>query len=213
MWMVSRIRLSVLVAFASFLIFLPATLSLLYVRAFGVSVVKRDAWSMVPLFDRWSSGTLQLSDFFVQHFEHRSTFPEIAMLLLGIATKYNNVAEMYLIQICLLATVVILLLVFRTYSNSSLGLFLFVPISVLIFGLRQYANTLFGYQINFAFVQTFGVLTLFLLYVAGYKKFKKTAFIAALMSATVATYSVVQGLLVWPAGLLQLAIVSLVLLR
>jgi len=80
------------------LILLPAALGFLYVRAFGVSVVQRDAWSMVPLFDKWSAGTLQISDFFVQHFEHRSAFPEVAMLLLGIATKYDNVAEMYVIQ-------------------------------------------------------------------------------------------------------------------
>ena len=97
------------------LILLPAALGFLYVRAFGVSVVQRDAWSMVPLFDKWSTGTLQVSDFFVQHFEHRSTFPEVAMLLLGTATKYDNVAEMYLIQVCLLVTLVVLLLAFRSW--------------------------------------------------------------------------------------------------
>ena len=159
---------------------------------------------MVPLFDRWASGTLQVSDFFVQHFEHKSTFPEIAYLLLGIVTKYDNVAEMYLIQVCLLVTLVVLLLAFRANNKSSLGLFLFVPVSLLIFSFRQEANMLFGYQINFAFVVAFGVLTLFLLYVLGHTRFKKTAFAVALVSATVATYSIVPGLLVWPVGLLQL---------
>lgn len=182
---------------------------MLYVRAFGVSVVQRDAWSMVPLFDRWASGTLQVSDFFVQHFEHKSTFPEIAYLLLGIATKYNNVAEMYGIQVCLLVTLVVLLLAFRANNNSSLGLFLFVPVSLLIFSFRQEANMLFGYQLNFAFVVVFGVLTLFLLCVLGHSRFKKSAFAAALVSATVATYSIVPGLLVWPAGLLQLFLSTL----
>jgi glucan phosphoethanolaminetransferase (alkaline phosphatase superfamily) len=94
----------------------------------------------------------------------------------------------------------------RAGIRSSWGLFLFVPISLLIFSFRQEANMLFGYQINFAFVVTFGVLTLFLLYVVGHKSFKKSAFVAALVSATVATYSVVQGMLVWPVGLLQLFI-------
>jgi len=191
------------------LILMPAALGFLYVRAFGVSVVQRDAWSMVPLFDRWSAGTLQISDFFVQHFEHRSTFPEVTMLLLGIATKYDNVAEMYVIQACLLVTLIVLLLAFRSNCGSSLGLFLFIPVSLLIFSFRQEANMLFGYQINFAFVVTFGVLTLFLLYVVGHRSFKKSAFVAALVSATVASYSIVGGLLVWPAGLLQLFIVPL----
>ena len=188
------------------LILLPAVLGVLYVRAFGVSVVQRDAWSMVPLFDRWFSGTLQVSDFFVQHFQHKSTFPELAMLLLGIITKYNNVAEMYLIQACLLATLIVLFLVFRVDVKSPLELLLFVPISLLVFSFRQHSNMLFGYQINFAFVITFGVLALFLLYVSGRTRFKNLAFVASMMSATVATYSIVGGLLVWLAGLLQLFI-------
>jgi hypothetical protein len=149
------------------LILLPAAFGVLYVRAFGVSVVQRDAWSMVPLFDRWVSGKLQVSDFFVQHFEHRSTFPEIIELLLGIITKYNNVAEMYLIQAYLIVTLVVLLLAFRdslkrASIRSPWGLFLFVPISLLIFSFRQESNMLFGYQINFAFVVTFGVLSTFM---------------------------------------------------
>jgi hypothetical protein len=175
------------------LILLPAVSGFLYVRAFGVSVVRRDAWSMVPLFDRWFSGKLQVSDFFVQHFEHRSTFPEVAMLLLGILTKYDNVAEMYVIQLCLLFTLVVLLVAFRANIKSSWGLLLFVPISLLLFSFSQNANMLFGYQINFAFVVTFGVLTLFLLFVVGHSNFKKSAFVVALVSATVATFSIVGG--------------------
>jgi hypothetical protein len=188
------------------LILLPAVLGVLYVRAFGVSVVQRDAWSMVPLFHRWSSGTLQVSDFFVQHFEHRSTFPEIAMLLLGIITKYNNVAEMYLIQACLLVTLIVLFIAFRGDIKSPLELLLFVPISLLVFSFKQHHNMLFGYQINFAFAETFGVLALFLLYIMGHVRFQRSAYIAALASATVASYSIVAGLLAWPAGLLQLFI-------
>jgi hypothetical protein len=196
------------------LILLPAALGILYVHLFGVSVVRRDAWTMVPIFERWSSGTLQVSDFFVQHFEHRSAFPELVMLLLGIATRYNNVGEMYIIQICFLVTLVILLLAFRADLKKAnvepaLGLLLFVPVSLLVFSLRQSEVMLFGYQINFAFVVTFGVLAFFLLYLVGDRSFKKTAFVGALASATIATYSVVQGLLVWPVGLLELLILPL----
>ncbi|MCA1728147.1 MAG: hypothetical protein LC751_01655 [Actinobacteria bacterium] len=79
------------------LILLPAALAFLYMRAFGVSVVFSDAWSMVPPFDKWSSVTLQLSDLFRQHNEHRMFFLESVELLLGNLTNYDNVTEMYLI--------------------------------------------------------------------------------------------------------------------
>lgn len=187
------------------LILAPAALGALYVRAFGVSVVFGDAWSVVLLFEKWFSGTLQVSDLFRQHNEHRVFFPQSVELLLGSITKYDNVAEMYLIQICLLVTLVILLLAFRDNIKSA-WLLLFVPVSFLVFSFRQYENMLWGYQISFAFAQTFGVLALFFLYVLGRRSFKKLAFAAALASATVASFSVLQSLFVWPAGLLQLLI-------
>ena len=195
------------IGFVSYLfILLPAALGVLYVRAFGVSVVKGDAWSIVRLFDMWSSGTLGVSDLYRQHNEHRMFFPEGVELLLGSITNYDNVVEMYLIQICLLVTLVVLFLVFRDNIRSAAGLLLFVPVAFLVFSFRQYENMLFGYQINFAFAQTLGVLALFLLYVLGRKSFEKLSFAAALVSATVASFSILQGLFVWPAGLLRLLI-------
>ena len=183
-------------------ILLPAVFALLYVRAFGVSVVFADAWSMVRLFDKWDSGTLLISDLFAPHNEHRMFFPKGVELLLGIVTKYDTLAEMYLIQGCFLVTLVILFLAFR--SNAKPWPLLFVPISLLVFSFRQYENMLFGFQVNFAFTQTFGVLALFLLHILGRGRFKRLTFVAALGSATVASFSTAQGLFVWPVGLLQL---------
>ena len=192
------------------LILLPAVFSLLYVHAFGVSVVFSDAWSMVPLFDKLSSGTLQLSDLFNQHNEHRMFFPGGVELLLGSITRYDSVTEMYLIQVCYLATTGVLLLAFRGalrgYVVGSSWLLLFVPLSFLIFSFRQYENILFGYQINFALAQLFSVLALFMLCALGHGRFRKLAFAAALGSATIAAFSVLQGLFTWPVGLLQLLI-------
>ena len=192
--------------FSLLLILLPAAFGVLYVHTFGVSVVYGDAWSVVPLFDKWFSGTLQVSDLWSQHNAHRSFFPNIAYILLGVLTEYNKVAEMYLIQACLFVTLVVLLLAFiDNIRIRPLWLLLFVPVALLIFSLRQYKNMLNGYQINFAFTEMFGVLALFLLYLLAHRRsFRKLAFAAALASATVASYSVLAGLMVWPAGLLQL---------
>jgi len=187
------------------LVILPAAFGFLYVRAFGVNVVYTDAWSMVAFFKRWHSGRLSLSDLYAQHNEHRMFFPGGVELLMGVVTKYNNLAEMYLIEFCSVVTLGVLLLAFRR-TGTRVWPLLFVPVSLLVFSLRQFGNMLLGYQINFAFTQTFGVLTLFLLWVLGQGSRKRLAFVAALSSATVATFSTAQGLLVWPAGLLQLLI-------
>jgi hypothetical protein len=186
------------------LILLPAALSLLYVYSFGVSVVYDEAWVMVPLFGKLASGDLSIADLWVQHNEHRMLFPKGVELLLGSITKYDNVAEMYLIQGCFLTTLGILLLAFKQSIRTML--LFFIPISFLVFSLRQAGSMLFGFEMHFAFTQTFGVLSLFLLYVSGHSSLKKLAFVAALGSGTVASFSDAQGLFVWPAGVLQLII-------
>jgi hypothetical protein len=131
------------------------------------------------------------------------------MLLLGVITKYNVVAEMYLIWVCFLITVVVLLLAFRISIKSEPMLLFFIPVSILVFSLEQRLNFLHGWEVSFAFSVTFGVLALYLLYSLVHKRSKKFAFVASLGSATVACFSTTQGLFVWPAGLLQLFMLPL----
>ena len=188
------------------LVLIPAALPYLYVRAFGVNVVFADAWDMALVFRKFSSGRLTFADFYAQHNEHRMFFPKGAELLLGLLTRYNNVAEMYVVVSCFLVTAAVLLVAFR--REIGLPLIFFVPVALLIFSFRQYENMLFGFQISFAFTQTFGVLALYLLYSSSRDNFRAYAFAAALGSATIASFSTAQGLLVWPAGLLGLLLGS-----
>src|SRR5215208_3203567 len=188
------------------LVLIPAALPYLYVRAFGVNVVFADAWDMVLVFHKFSSGRLAFADLYAQHNEHRMFFPRRVELLLGLLTRYNNVAEMYLIVSCFLVTAAVLLVAFC--REIGLPLIFFVPVALLIFSFRQYENMLFGFQISFAFTQTFGVLALYLLYSSSRHNFRVHAFVAALGSATIASFSTAQGLLVWPAGLLGLLLGS-----
>ena len=187
------------------LVLIPAALPYLYVRAFGVNVVFADAWDMVLVFHKFFSGRLTFADLYAQHNEHRMFFPKGAELLLGLLTRYNNVAEMYVVVSCFLITAVVLLVAFR--REIGLPLIFFVPVALLIFSFRQYENMLFGFQISFAFTQTFGVLALYLLS-SSRGNFGAYAFAAALGSATIASFSTAQGLLVWPAGLLGLLLGS-----
>jgi hypothetical protein len=192
------------------LVLLPALLGFLYVRSFGVNLVYSDSWALVTSFAKFSSGTLSLSDLLVLHQEHWILFPHIAMLLLGTVTEWNSVAEMYLTQILLVGTLVCFLLVFRDSIKSSpafksaLFPLSMIPVSLLVFSFVQHQNMLGGFGVTFVFAQTFGVLALYLLYVLRYDRLRTVVFVAALGSATVASFSSVPGLCVWPAGLLLL---------
>lgn len=183
------------------LVFLPAVLAFLYVYRFGVNVVWRDQWTIVNHFASHAGGNLGFWQFWAEHNEHRILFPRLAMFGLGLLTDYDARAEMYLILACFLVTLVALLLVFRRGSRDTLLFFL--PVAFLVFSLRQYGNMLWGFQLTFAFVQVFGVLTLCSLYLLGRGRLRLLAFPAAVASGMVASLSAAQGLLVWPVGFVQ----------
>ena len=175
---------------------------------YGVNVFFSDGWAVVDVLRGWYSGTLSLPEFFdrSQYNEHRYFFPYVTMLVLGSVTRFNAISEMYLIQGCIIVSLVTIFVVFRdSIGNRAMLLApLFIPISLLLFSLRQYENMLWGNQITFAFVQVFSVLAFYFIYTSGKGTFWKVSFTAALMSATVATYSAAQGLVVWPVGLGQI---------
>lgn len=194
-------------------ILLPFGAAVFYVHLFGVNVFFADEWSFVPLVQKLDSDTLTLWDLFAHENEHIRFFPWVVMLLLGTLTRYDTIPLMYLVQICLLATSIVLFFAFRRDLKHQpvLSTFLFVPIPFLVFSLRHFENMLWGYQISFAFSQTFAVLALYLIYAAQNKDSGKlisllSPFVLALVGATVASFSAIQGLLVWPAGILQLLI-------
>lgn len=189
------------------LVLLPVALGFTYVRLFGVDVPHYDTWSMVPLFEKLSSGTLTVRDLFAQHNEHRIFFPRVAMLLLGTVTAFDNVAIMYLIQVCLLATSIALLLAFK--SSIKANLLFFAPIPFLVFTWGQIWNMLQAFQITLVLAQTCAVLAFYLLYLSGYERLRKFAFPGALGSGTVASFSAAPGLLVWPVGFLQLLVLPI----
>jgi hypothetical protein len=173
-----------------------------YVRLYGVDVPYSDTWNMVPVFEKLSSGTLTLADLFAQQNEHRIFLPRVVLLLLGVATAFDTVVPLYLIQCCLLLTLVALFLAFRD-SVSANPLF-FVPVPFLVFGLGQYWNMVQAFQIALVFAQTFSVLALYLLYVSRREGLRRFSFPGALASATAGSLSAAPGLLAWPVGFLLL---------
>lgn len=79
------------------LVALPVAIGFSYVYLFGVNVVWRDEWHIVTLLHKLSSGTLTVLDLWEPHNVHRFFFPRVAILLLAVLTKWNTIAEMYLI--------------------------------------------------------------------------------------------------------------------
>ena len=187
---------------AALLLALPPILGLIYIKFFGVNAVFWDQWELVPLIEKMYTGSLNLSDLFSQHNEHRIFFPRIIMLILAYMTHYNNIAEMCFSWILSLAT---MLLIFRMYlldsGNSTRTLVKFIPVAWLLFSFRQYENILWGWQIQIYLCILGFVASIYML-----EKVDKVDIniLLAAFFGVISSFSFINGLLVWPIGLVYL---------
>ena len=178
---------------------LPAFIALAYIHAYGVNVVFWDEFQMVPLFERYYQGTLTFHDFYAQHNEHRLFFPRLLMLPLGLATRCNTVAEMYVGWGFLCLSALPLYLFCRRLGADPLaGSAAFIPAAWILFNLRQSENLLWGWQLLFFMSVTFFLLSMHYL-----EKARRLDgwLLAAAAAGVVATFSFSSMLLLWPIGL------------
>jgi len=188
-------------------LFVPAAGLMLYIYMFGVNVVYADEWDFVPFLKMAIEGTLSYGDLLAQHNEHRLFFPRIVMITLAKLTQYNTIAEMAFGWFMILATS---LLIFRIswkgISSDGLSEFalIFLPASLLLFTYRQFEAILFGFPSVPFYLMIFGVVSSFCL--LEYRRRRNIGFALSTLAAFVASFSSLQGLLVWPTGLVQILV-------
>ena len=180
-----------------------------YVYNYGVNVYWGDDWGTLPqLFERHAAGTLEIAKFWEFRNEHRIVFPKLAMFGLGLLTHGNAVANMYLTQFLFLAILAVFIAGRRERLTSGLAVWLMVPVAFLVFSFRQWENMLASFQVAFVMPVAAALIAFLCL-----GRMKDDSFVAlftgAVLSATLAAYSALHGLLVWPVGLGQLLIVPL----
>jgi len=185
--------------FILFFLFAPPLICLIFIIQFGTNVCFWDQWEIVPLFDKFYTGQLSLSDLLAPHNEHIIFFPRIIMLFIGVITHYNNVAEMLFSWTLLVLICLLLYKIFTVnFGHSKNALIQFIPVVWFVFSLRQFGNLLWGFQIAWFLISFFVLLTL---YFIGKSKTIDICFGAAITSGIIASFCSIQGLLVWPTGI------------
>lgn len=176
---------------------LPAGLYLWFVLHFGVNVPYQDDWVMVPLVHSVRTGGLTLSALWAQHLQNRVLFPNLAMLTILVPTGFDTRWEM-------LASVGLLLLGFVLFAIGHRHLTrrswaLLVPAAFVCFSLIQYLTALHGYALSLYLIVATSSGALLAL-VASERHPGLWLGVAAVL-ALVASYSSLQGMAIWPAGL------------
>ena len=73
----------------------PPLVILWLIRGLAVNVPFTDDWDTMSTFAHWRDGTLAVSDLWEQHSEHRIVILRILVWLVGIASDFNVVVEMF----------------------------------------------------------------------------------------------------------------------
>jgi len=184
------------------LLLLPIIIVLFYIFVFGRTVLFWDEWGMVPTIDHFLNGDIPWQEFFGQVNEHVMFFPKLAIVGIALMTGYNTVAEMYFsCLILVIISTLVLTLHIRNFGKTPDSLILFIPVVWLLWSLRQWENFLFGFQLNFFLCILGFVLSVVLL---DRSQDISLSFLGALGGAVITSFSVLNGLLIWPVGILQI---------
>jgi hypothetical protein len=167
----------------------------------GENVPFHDDWALITFFQLHDDGRLTLADFFSQHNEHRPVFPRAADFLLAFATGWDLRVELYRNFAVAVATFVLLLVALRRTLDRTAFLVAGVVASVLFFSTVNWENWLWGWQLQWFLSNLAAVGAL---YALSSDRRPRAMLALAVACGVVASFSLGQGLLIWPVGLVVL---------
>jgi len=173
---------------------------LVFIFRFGVNAIYWDEWNFVPLVARSMSRHLTFSQLWAQHNEDRIFVPNVIAIILARTTRWNDFAFYLFSAVLLMATFAVMARIFRDEIKRAPLWFIVLPL--VAFTLAQFENTLWAFQIAWFLVLFCIVASMSLL--SSRDELMGMALAGAILLGVIASYSSLQGLLVWPIGLVAL---------
>ena len=188
------------------LLLIPVAFYFWFIHEYGVNAIYYDQWENIALLTHSSffstsyAGHTSLGMLWTQHNENRMLFPNLVVLLLGGLTHLNILTELYLSAVLLMTSVSLIIFAHRQ-GRVSIPWILYLPVVLLMLSTGQYGDILFGFQMAWYLVLLALATVLFLL---SSSRDSWLILVASIGVAVIGSYSSLQGLLIWPAGLLVL---------
>ncbi len=170
----------------------------------GVDVPYWDEWDWADLVYAAHTHTLTFAQLWESHNEHRILVPNLLMLALDRFGGWDPVREQLLsVAVLALTQLVVWLLIRRTVPAGRRGV-CFLAATALLLGLAQHENLGWGFQMAWFLCDLGLVVAVWQLASPARSAWPLRIAVAA---AVVASLSSSQGLLVWPAGLIAIALI------
>ncbi|HZU81244.1 MAG TPA: hypothetical protein VE991_15110, partial [Acidimicrobiales bacterium] len=173
---------------------------LVLVAHYGTNLILDDQWDDVTVIQSSYGHFPDWTVLWHQHNENRLFFPNLIVIALAHLDHFNIVVEEFLGAVMLIVAHVILILAHRRRSRRTPWIY-YCPVMLVGLGITQWQNLLWGFQMAWFLVLLSLAATIYLLdrvkpswpYLAG-----------AIATAIVGSYSSLQGLTIWAAGLVLL---------
>ena len=194
-WDPRVVKVLTLLAFA-----LPVVAYVAMLVHYQVNTIVADQWNDVDLirdnfahFPDWSS-------LWSPHTNNRIFFPNLIVVGLAHTVDFNIDVEEWLSALLLFAATALLIWCHKLRSPDTPLLF-YCPVVFLTLTFAQWQNTLWGFQMAWYLVVLALAVSLVFL---DRSKLTWPVFVLAALAGVVGSYSSLQGLLIWPAGLVLL---------
>jgi hypothetical protein len=179
-----------------------AAFYLLFVIHYSVNAIFWDEWSLVPLIHAALHSHLTFGALWVQHNESRVLVPNLLIVGSALAHSYNSKTIILLGALLFVASYVLFLAAVRIYLDRPLSAIHALSFGVVWFSLEDTENSLWGFQLDW-YLTVFFLLVLVCL-MAKERKHRNIVFTLAALAAVTASFSSLQGLILWPIGLMYL---------
>ena len=179
-------------------IVIPPVLYLAFVVHYGVNALFADDWTLIPLINASMHGGLSWQLLWGQHNESRILIPNLLFIAFGRLDHLNAKTIMYFGALLFSAGYALLLLAYREYAGKFLGAVPTLLTGLVWFSLSEFENTLWAFQLSW-FIVDAGLLLL--LYTLSRRAKPALMLGVAVLVAVIASFSLLQGLILWPVGL------------
>ena len=167
----------------------------------AVDVPYWDEWEWADLVYKMHLGTLQFSDVWAQHSEHRMLFPNLIMLGLAHFGGWHPVREQFFSLAILIVSQIMIVTMIRRTARTTIAAFGALAASFVLFGLWQWENLSWGFQTAW-FLCDACAIGVALLLARPDRRFAHVGL--AIVVALIGTYSSSQGLVIWAVGAVAL---------
>jgi hypothetical protein len=170
------------------------------VHRYSVNVVVQDQWSDVVVIGRSYSDLFDWNSLWALHNGNRIFFPNVVVLILARTTGFNIQIEEFVSATMLVTSTGLLIWAHKRRSPSIPWLY-YCPVALLALSVVQYQNLLWGFQMAWYLVLLSLAAAIVLL---DRPVLSNWWLVGAIAAGIVGSFSSLQGLLIWPIGLVLL---------